>query len=128
MIACLANTRLNDCALVAQPFLRAAERHGQLGHITAAQSAQLDALELVPDAFVGVELGSIPGQLLQVQALGTTLAQEGLDRLPAMDGRAIPDDQQLATDVARASGAGSARHLGSGRRDPGSAGTGAPRR
>ena len=101
MIACLSNTRLNDCALVAQTFLRSAERHGQLGHITAAQIAQLDALEVVPDALVRVQVGGIARQRLQVQPLGTTLAQEVLDRLPAMDRRAIPDDQQLATAFAK---------------------------
>src|SRR6478735_4782457 len=51
--------------------------------------------------FVGVEVWRVAGKLLQADALGAALSQEVLDRLAAMDRGAIPDDQQLAGDVAQ---------------------------
>ncbi len=48
---------------------------------------------------MGVQLGSIGGQLLQMDSLPSRAGQEGFDRLAAVDGAAILDDQQPHRDV-----------------------------
>jgi len=73
----------------------------EMGEALAADVAQLDALEVVPDALVRVEVGSVAGELLEADAASTALGQEVLDRLAAMDRSAVPDDQELAGDVAQ---------------------------
>ena len=65
------------------------------------QIGQFDALEIVPDALIRIEIRRVAGQLLQMQALGARLAQEVLDGLAVMDRRAIPDDQELPRDLAQ---------------------------
>lgn len=101
MVPGLSDARLDDHALVTQTLFRAPQRNGQLAQVAAAEVAQLDALEIVPDALVGVQLRRVAGQLLQLQASGSTGAQKVLDGLAAMDRRPIPDDQQLATEFAQ---------------------------
>jgi hypothetical protein len=94
----------NDGTLVAQALLgapqRQGQRQGQRRQIWAAEMSQCDAFEIVPDAFVGVEVWGLARQLLEVQPLGSPRPQEVLDRLAALDRRAIPDDQELATNLA----------------------------
>jgi hypothetical protein len=77
-----------------------AEVASEMGEGLAADVAQLDMLEIVPDPFVRVEVRSVPGERLQADAAGTALGQEVLDRLATVDRCAVPDDQQLARDVA----------------------------
>jgi hypothetical protein len=60
---------------------------------------QLHPLQVVPDPLIRVQLGSIGGQLLQMDSLPSRAGQEGFDRLAAVDGAAIPDDQQPHRDV-----------------------------
>src|ERR671915_2627601 len=60
---------------------------------------QLHPLQVIPDPLIGVQLGSIGGQLLQMDSLPSRTGQEGFDRLAAVDGAAIPDDQQPHRDV-----------------------------
>src|SRR6266542_736265 len=67
--------------------------------VRAADVAQLDALEIGPDAFVRIQVGRIAWQLLQAQPLGTALRQEGFDWPAAMNRRAVPDHEQLAGQV-----------------------------
>ena len=71
----------------------------EVGQITAADVAEFDAFERVPEAFGRVQLGRVGRQGFEVQALGRALCQEVPDDLGPMDGRAIPDHQQLARDV-----------------------------
>src|SRR5918998_3656295 len=60
---------------------------------------QLHPLQVIPDPLIGVQLGSIGGQLLQMDSLPSRAGQEGFDRLAAVDGAAIPDDQQPHRDM-----------------------------
>lgn len=57
MVASLSDARLDNRTLAAQVLLGPTERTGQLDEILAAEIAQFDALEVVPDALVGVEGG-----------------------------------------------------------------------
>ena len=73
----------------------------EIVQIGAAHVPQLDVLETGPDALVRAEIGRVARQLLQAQLLGSTLGQEVLDGLTAMDRRPIPEHQQLAGYVPR---------------------------
>jgi hypothetical protein len=101
MVARLCDTGADDRAFVAQALLGPAQRQSQRGQVGTAEIAQLDPLEVVPDAFVRVQLGRVGGQLLQVQPFGAAFAQEVLDGLAAMDGRPVLDHQELAADLAQ---------------------------
>src|SRR6266851_5303044 len=101
MVAALGNARLQDMPLVAQTLFAAAQRQAQRGQISTAAVAQLDALEVVPPPFDRIALGRRAGQLLQMEALGRTAGAVVLDRLAAMNGRPVPDDEQLAMDFAQ---------------------------
>jgi hypothetical protein len=55
-------------------------------------------LEVVPDAFIGVQFGSICGKGHQVQTAG---AKEQIpDRISAMDLRIVEQNNQMPTDLA----------------------------
>ena len=73
----------------------------EVGYIAATHVAEFDALERVPETLGWVQLGRVGGQGLEVQALGRALGQEVLDHLGAVDGRAVPDHQQLARDLSK---------------------------
>lgn len=66
----------------------------------AADVAEFDALEVVPDTLIRIELWGVARQALQLEAAGAAVSEEVFDGLTAMDRRAIPDDQELAGDVA----------------------------
>jgi len=78
-----------------------AEVASEMREVLAADIAQLDALEVVPDALVRIQVWSVAGELFQADAAGTAPGQEVFDRLAAMNGSAVPDHQQLAGDVAQ---------------------------
>ena len=82
--------------LVPQPLCGLAQFGAKLRQITTADVLEFDSLEVVPDTLIRVQIGCIAGQAFQMDALGSTTGQKVLDDLTAMDGRAIPDDQQLA--------------------------------
>lgn len=77
-----------------------AEVASEMREVLAADIAQLDALEVVPDALVRIQVWSVAGELFQADAAGTAPGQEVFDRLAAMDGSAVPNDQEFAGDVA----------------------------
>src|SRR5215831_18297181 len=101
MITALRNTTQQDAAFVAQSLFGPPQRHAQRRQRGAADIAQLHPLEIVPDAFDRVEFRGIAGQWLQMEALGGSSGQEVLDGLPTMNRRAIPDEEQLAGNLAQ---------------------------
>lgn len=66
-----------------------------------ADIGQFPVLQMLPEPLVGIELRRVGGQGLQAQALRRPLGQEVLDDLSAVDGRAVPDHQQLTRQVAQ---------------------------
>jgi len=98
-MACLLDAALNDVALVPEAGNRPAQLPLELGEITTADIPQLDVFEVVPNALVGVQIRRIAGQLLQMDAFCPALPQELLDHLAAVNGRAIPEDQELAREM-----------------------------
>ena len=87
MVARLCDAALDNCALVAQPLLGPTQHRGQLRQVVSALVAQFDALEVVPDALVRIELGGVSRQLLEMQAARRAPAQEVLHGLAAVDRR-----------------------------------------
>ena len=103
-IAAFAGAGLDNGAFVAKAGGGEAKVASELGEILAADVAQLHALEIAPDALVRVEVWSVARERLQADTSGATLSQEVLDRLATMDRGPIPDDQELAGDVAEQMG------------------------
>src|SRR5258708_7130196 len=62
MVTGLPDTGLNDVALVAQPFVGSAQGQGQFSPVMAAAIAEFNALQVVPDALVRMQLWGIPPQ------------------------------------------------------------------
>jgi hypothetical protein len=85
---------------VAEPLDRQAQFEPQFRQIVAAHVAQLPMLEIVPHPFIRVEFWGVAGELLEVQPARATLGQEVAHRLGAVDRGTIPDDEQLAWDLA----------------------------
>jgi hypothetical protein len=80
---------------------RRRQRQRQRGQVLATDMGELDALEVVPDALIAIELGGVAGRPLQVEALGRAPREEVLGGPVAMDRRPLPDDEQLAADLAQ---------------------------
>ena len=100
MVAALSDAALDDGPPVAEASGGEAEVAPQVWQVLAADVAQLDVLEVGPDALVRVQVRGVAGELLQADASGAALGQEVLDRLPAVDRGAIPEHQELAGDAA----------------------------
>ncbi len=63
-----------------------------MGNVEAADIAQLDSFEVLPEPLARVELRSIGREALQMQTLGGAIGEEVPDDLTAMDWGAIPDE------------------------------------
>ena len=69
--------------------------------IEATHVAQLDPFELVPEAFVRVQLGGIGREAFQVHPSRGAIGQELLDDVTAVNGGAIPNDHHAAGHLAQ---------------------------
>ena len=72
----------------------------QFVEVRTAAVLQLDALAVVPDALVGIEVRRIGRELGEVEARGGARGEEVLHGLPAVDRCPVPDHQQLASNLA----------------------------
>ncbi len=73
----------------------------QLIQIGTADIAQLDPLEVIPDALIWIEIRGIARKLFQLQALGGSSFEKVFDLLSSVDGRAVPDHHNLARHLAQ---------------------------
>lgn len=64
-----------------------------------AEIAQFHILQIVPNAFIRIQVRRITGQTLQMDPPGGSLAQEFFHHLSPMSRKTIPDDQELALNV-----------------------------
>ena len=76
-----------------------AELEPEFGEVVAAHVPKFDPLQIIPDAFLRVQLRGVGGQLFQPNAGGTALGQEILDEVRPVDGCSIPDDQQRGDEL-----------------------------
>ena len=82
----------------------------QVIQVETTDIAQLDALEIIPDTLIRIEVGCIARQLFQVQALGGPSLEKVFDLVSPMDWRPIPDHDNLARELAQED-AQEARHV-----------------
>jgi hypothetical protein len=62
----------------------------------AADVGEFDIVEVVPDALVeGIEVWGIAWQRFEPEPSGSTVGEEVLDRLAAVDGCTVPDDSSV---------------------------------
>src|SRR5688500_7309195 len=96
----MTDARANEVGRAAQAADGRADLAAEMMQVRTADVAERDVLEVAPDALVErVAVGRVPGQWLQPQALGRAACQEVLDGLAAVDGCAVPDDEQRAGHV-----------------------------
>jgi hypothetical protein len=100
-VPALRNAAAENLALVAESLDGQAQFEPQLVQIGAAKVAQLNVLEIVPDALIRIQVRGVARQLLQVEPRRRPLREEVLDGLSAMDRRPIPDHEQLARNLAQ---------------------------
>ena len=60
--------------------------------IQAADMVQFNMFEMLPRRLIGIQVGCISGQTLQMDVFCGTVCQIGFNVLIAMDRRSIPDD------------------------------------
>jgi hypothetical protein len=92
-------TALENVRLVSKSCRRQAQFIAELVKCMAHQVLQLHPFQIVPDPFIGGELWRLARHLLQLNPLGAACRPKVLARLAAMNGGAIPADQQLASNM-----------------------------
>jgi hypothetical protein len=81
--------------LLAQALHPVSELDGKVIDIAAAEVSKLDMLEVRPDHLVGVQVGRVSGEALQVQPSRSSSGEKVLHDLSAVDSVAVPNDRQL---------------------------------
>ena len=85
--------------LAAQAADGEAEFPAEFVEILAAAILEFDPFEQVPDTLISIEVRGIAGQAFQVQPRGGAGGEGVLHRLAVVNGRAVPDDEELAPDL-----------------------------
>jgi len=70
-----------------------------MGQVATDDVLELNPLEIIPDAFIRVQLRRIAGKSLKQDALCSTVCQKVFDPSAPMNGRTVPYDQYLPRDV-----------------------------
>src|SRR5215212_1124140 len=95
----LSDATEDDISFVSQTLFGLAQLDLQLREALAAEVLQLHILQMLPDPLLGVEIGRVAGQLLQLQPPGRPASQKIFDRSTAMYRRSVPDEEQFARDL-----------------------------
>jgi hypothetical protein len=85
--------------LLTEPDSGKPEFIAQLFDISTNHVAKFDMFERVPNALIRIEIRGIARQSFQKDAFTATIRQKLFDGLAAVNGSAIPNDQQLARNV-----------------------------
>jgi hypothetical protein len=96
----MSKTVVENAATMPETFLRWPQFSGDLRHIPTTQVLEFAPLEQIPDPLLRIEIRSLARQALQVQAFGRASLEKLLADLRTVDGRPIPDHQQLARNLA----------------------------
>ena len=97
----MSDTLTKNRFAVPEPFLGTPQFCAELFEVSSTKVLEFASLEQIPHAFLWVQLRSIPRQSLQMDAFGSPLSQKILDRLTAVNSSPIPDDQQVAWELAQ---------------------------
>jgi hypothetical protein len=71
---------------VSQALFGANDLSVQVIQVGTTDIAQLDPLEILPDALIRIEVGGIAWQLFQMESFGGPSFQKGFDLFAAVDG------------------------------------------
>ena len=85
---------------MSQPFFGSPHFPLDVLHIKTTNILEFSSLEQIPDPFLGIEFWRIGRQLFKMNTSGSPFCQESFDRLSMMNGGSIPNDEQLARDLA----------------------------
>src|SRR5688572_20580155 len=66
-----------------------------------AEITQVYIFQIMPDAFIRVQIRGVTGQALQVEPFFPPVAQKVLNGLSLMGRQTIPNDQQLTDDMSQ---------------------------
>jgi hypothetical protein len=94
-------TRVDDARLLLQALARSSKLPSLLSQIVAAHVGQLDVLELPPNAFLRVRLRGVALEALEANPARCIGGEELLDNAAPVDCGSVPDNAQLARDVAQ---------------------------
>jgi len=89
----------DDMPLGAETPRRQTQVIAEIMEVRTADIAQVDTFEIGPDAFIGIQVWGMTGQLVQTPPCGTARGKKLFDGPTAMNRRAVPDHQQLARDM-----------------------------
>lgn len=67
----------------------------KMNQVITTQVAQLNMFEMLPNALIGIEIGCVRQELLQPNKLRSLLCQKGFHLGAPMNGRTIPNFQQV---------------------------------
>ena len=84
-----------------EPFFGMEQFRTELHEVGSTKVFQFAPFEQIPHPFLRIQLWRIGWQAFQMKTFGSPCAQKIFDDIRAMNGRAIPDDQQLARDFAQ---------------------------
>lgn len=84
-----------------EPFFGMEQFRAELNEVGSTKVFEFASLEQIPHPFLRIEFWRISRQTFQMKALGPTFAQKSFDDVRTMNGRAVPNDQQLAWDFAQ---------------------------
>ena len=96
----MGETLAKDRFTMPEPFFGATQVQGDMLDVETTKVLEFDTLEEIPDAFLRIEFRGIRRQAFQMDAFGSALCQKIFDRLTPVNRGSIPDDEQLARDLA----------------------------
>jgi hypothetical protein len=86
----------NEAWFSTDPSDGIAEFAAEMGQIGTADIAELDSLQVCPEALTRVQLRGLGWQALHVESRRRPMSQERFDGVAAVNWRSIPDDDQAA--------------------------------
>lgn len=97
----MSEAMLENGPSMSQAFFGSPQFVSHLRDILTAQVLEFAAFEQVLHLFLRIELRSITRQAFQMQPFPHWTGEKRFDYVGTMDGRAIPNDQQFARDLAQ---------------------------
>jgi hypothetical protein len=95
----MSETLTENRSAMSQPFFGTAQLSLNVLDVKTTNILEFDPLEQVPNTFLRIQLRRISRQLFEMNALGTSFAQEVFDGLTAMNRSSVPDHQQVSGDL-----------------------------
>ena len=86
---------------MSEPFFGMKDLLLDLLDAKTAKVLEFDALEKIPNPFLGIQFGRISRQTFNANPLGSPFCQEIFDGLTAVNGCSVSDQQDQAADLAQ---------------------------